>query len=165
MSSNTSTRFTNKNVAVTLEQPLGQALINANQWMSASLLHLMKAMGHDDLTGTHLTFFCHLNCGITHASELARRMGISRQAVYKVTQELQRLGALELKEDPKDKRQKTICMTDLGERVALDARSAMEEVEAHLRIVVGARRFENLAQILRLDWGPYIGSEEGEVDE
>lgn len=160
----TSTKFTNNKVAATLEQPLGQALISANQWMSASLLHLMKAIGHDDLTGTHLTFFCHLNCGVTHASEVARRMGISRQAVYKVTQELQRLGALELKEDPDDKRQKTICMTHLGKRVALDARAAMEEVEAHLRTVVGAKRFESLAQILRLNWGPYLGSD-AEADE
>ncbi len=160
----TSTRFTNEKSATTQEQPLGQALISANQWMSASLLHLMKAMGHDDLTGTHLTFFCHLNCGVTHASEVARRMGISRQAVYKVTQELQRMGALELKEDPDDRRQKTICMTSRGERMALDARAAMAEVEAHLRIVVGAKRFESMAQILRFDWGPYLGSE-SEVEE
>ncbi len=154
-----STKFTIKEATAALEQPLGQALISANQWMSAGLLHLMKAKGHNDLTGAHLTFFCHLNCGVTHASEVARRMGISRQAVYKVTQELQRMGALELKEDRDDKRQKTICMTERGERVALDARAAMAAAEAHLRSVVGAKRFESMAQILRLDWGPCLGSD------
>ncbi len=158
-----SIKFTNEAGVAPLEQPLGQALINANQWMSASLLHLIKAKGHKELTGAHLTFFCHLNCGVTHASEVARRMGISRQAVYKVTQELQRIGALELKEDPDDKRQKTIYMTELGERIALDVRAAMEEVESHLRSVVGEKRFAGMARILRLDWGPCLGLEaEGE---
>lgn len=159
-----STRLTIKDVEAPLEQPLGQALISANQWMSSSLLHLMKAKGHDKLTGAHLTFFCHLNCGVTHASEVARRMGISRQAVYKITRELQRIGALELREDPEDKRQKTIFMTDLGERVALDTRAAMAEVEAHLRDVVGPKRFESMAEILRLDRGPNLGAEIGEAE-
>ncbi|GEQ98996.1 hypothetical protein JCM17844_26330 [Iodidimonas gelatinilytica] len=159
-----STRLTIKDVEAPLQQPLGQALISANQWMSSSLLHLMKAKGHDKLTGAHLTFFCHLNCGVTHASEVARRMGISRQAVYKITRELQRIGALELREDPDDKRQKTIIMTDLGERVALDTRVSMAEVEAHLREVVGLRRFESMAQILRLEWGPQLGAETGEAE-
>lgn len=152
-----STKFT-KSITVPAEEPLGQALINANQWLAASLLHLMEARGHRDLTSAHLTFFCHLNCGVTQASEVARRMGISRQAVYKFTQELQRLGALELQEDPDNKRRKTICMTDLGERIALDARAAMDEVEQHLRDVVGVENFESMAAILRLNWGPYLGS-------
>lgn len=156
-----STRFTINSPPATQELPLGQALISANQWMSASLLHLMEARGHRDLTGAHLTFFCHLNCGVTHASEVARRMGISRQAVYKVTQELQRMGALELREDRGDKRQKTICMTELGERIALDARSAMDEVEAHLKRELGAGSFDRMAGVLRLDWGPSLGSEGG----
>lgn len=49
--------------------------------------------------------------------------------------------------------------------MALDARAAMEEVEAHLQTVVGTKRFQSMAQIPRLDWGPYLGSEEGEVEE
>ncbi len=154
-----STKLTVKDADAPLEQPLGQALISANQWMSSSLLHLMSAKGHVKLTGAHLTFYCHLNCGVTHASEVARRMGISRQAVYKITRELQRIGALELQEDPDDKRQKTICMTELGERVALDARAAMAEVEVHLQDIVGPKQFESLVHILRLDWGPDLGAE------
>ena len=153
-----STTFTDNIAADAANIPLGQALISANQWVSASLLHVMRARNHDDLTSAHLTFFCHLNCGATSASEVARRMGITRQAVYKVTQELQRIGALELIEDPTDKRQKIIHMTKHGERIAMDAVAAMEEVEAHLRNAIGQKRFESLAQIMRLDWGAPLSS-------
>jgi DNA-binding MarR family transcriptional regulator len=153
-----STQFTNESAGAGPEIPLGQALISANQWMSTSLLNLMRKRGHRDLSSAHLTFFCHLNCGITQASEVARRMGISRQAVYKVTRELQRMGALELREDPDDRRQKIICMTKLGERIALDARATLEEVEAHLKKKIGAQRFHSLREVLRQDWGPQVGA-------
>lgn len=52
-------------------------------------------------------------------------MGITRQAVYKVTKELQRMDILRLEEDPSDRRQKIICMTPLGETIALDARASL----------------------------------------
>jgi len=158
-----STKFTIDNTVGLNDEPLGQALINASQWLGESLLSLMAEQGHSDLTNAHLTFFCHLNCGVTQASEVARRMGISRQAVYKVTQELQRLGALELQEDPENKRRKIICMTDLGERIALDARVALEEVEQHLKETIGTKNFEAMAEILRLDWGPHIGASKEET--
>ena len=95
-----STKFTKLDDQENVEQSLGQAMINANQWISSSLLNLMRMRGHSNLTGAHLTFFSSLNCGLTHASEVARRMGITRQAVYKVTKELQRMDILRLEEDP-----------------------------------------------------------------
>ena len=120
-----STKFTKLDNQENVEQSLGQAMINANQWISSSLLNLVRMRGHSNLTGAHLTFFSSLNCGLTHASEVARRMGITRQAVYKVTKELQRMDILRLEEDPSDRRQKIICITPLGETIALDARASL----------------------------------------
>ncbi len=153
-----STKLTIKSAAAAdIEQPLGQALINANQWLSSSLLHLMRKRGHTDLTGAHLTFFSNLNCGMTHASEVARRMAITRQAVYKITKELQRMDVLALEDDPVDRRQKIISMTKRGERIALDARASLEQIENHLTDKIGKRNFDALLAILRKDWGPVLG--------
>jgi len=143
-------------------QPLGQALIQAHQWLSASLLNLMHERGHRELTRTHLTFFNSLNCGMTHASDVARRMGITRQAVYKVTKELQKLGILELVDDPEDGRQKIISMTKRGERIALDARECLDLIEAQLAGQIGRRNLEILKTVLAKDWGPVI---EGDCSE
>lgn len=137
-------------------QPLGQALIHAHQWLSASLLNLMHERGHTELTSAHLTFFNSLNCGMTHASEVARRLGITRQAVYKITKGLQQIGALELKEDPDDGRQKVIAMTKHGERIALDARDCLSLVEHHLSRQIGPGKLETLRASLAMDWGPAL---------
>jgi DNA-binding MarR family transcriptional regulator len=118
----------------------------------------MRARGHGDLTGAHLAFFAFLECGLTHASDVARRMGISRQAVYKVTRDLQRLGVLTLEEDPRDRRQKVIRMTARGEQVALDARASLVEIELRLEERLGADALAALREALLLDWGPAFGA-------
>ena len=151
-----STGFTIKEDKQFAELPLGQTLINAHQWFSSSLLQLMHSRGHKDITAAHLTFFCSLNCGMTHASEVARRMGITRQAVYKTTKELQRLGVLELLDDPADGRQKVISMTSQGERIARDARDCLDLVEGQLIRRIGNQNFNALRHILQQDWGPSI---------
>ena len=155
-----STKFTIKSSASPLDQPLGQSLIQAHQWLSGSLLNLMHQRGHTDLTSAHLTFFNSLNCGMTHASEVARRMGISRQAVYKTTKGLQKLGALQLIEDPEDGRQKVISMTQRGERIALDARACLDVVEEQLAKKIGQKKLELLRSALMADWGPELQDEE-----
>ncbi|MEQ8801686.1 MAG: MarR family winged helix-turn-helix transcriptional regulator [Haliea sp.] len=133
--------------------------MTADQWLSSSLLHLMRARGHKDLTGAHLAFFAFLECGLTHASDVARRMGISRQAVYKVTRDLERIGVLRLEEDPTDRRQKLILMTARGDRVALDARASLAEIEARIEERIGPVRLDQLRGALARDWGAVLGLE------
>lgn len=117
------------------------------------MLELMHDRGHTELSTAHIAFYCNLNCGMSHASEVARRMGITRQAVYKTTRELQRLGALTLSMDPSDRRQKIITMTPLGEQIALDARECMAQIESHLRSRIGRENVELLYDVLSTDWG------------
>ena len=85
-------------------------------------------------------------------------MGITRQAVYKTTKELQRIGVLELLDDQADGRQKVISMTPQGERIAIDARECLDLVEAQLVQRIGKQNFDALRQILKQDWGPSIAS-------
>lgn len=134
-------------------QPLALALVDANHWMSTSVLNLMHARGHTELTTSHLLFFYSLDCGLTHASAVARRMGSTRQAVYKTTKELQRLSILELLPAPDNKRQKVISMTPRGERVALDARECVASIEKHLAKQLGETVMRQMLDALGADWG------------
>lgn len=135
------------------KQPLALALVDANHWMSSSVLNLMHARGHTELTISHLLFFYSLDCGLTHASAVARRMGSTRQAVYKTTKELQRVGILELIPAPDNKRQKVISMTPSGERVALDARECVAVIEEHLAKRLGKTVACQMLDALSADWG------------
>ena len=148
-----STKFTNNVSAQTLNTPLVQLFADANYWVLGNLIRLMEEKGHALLTAKDLMFFSHLDCGVTQASAVARRMGITRQAVYKSTKHLQIIGALELVADPNDQRQKIINMTPMGERIALDARACLAEIEAHLRDKIGGPSFNQLKATLAKDWG------------
>lgn len=146
------------------EAPLGQRLLNAQQWTFASLLNLMGSRGHKNLTTAHLMFLANLDCGSTHASLVARRMGVSRQAVYRSTRELQAQGALTLADDPIRRNQKVIQMTQLGAVIALDARACMAEVEATIKQRIGEQDFEKLYSILKRDWGDIVPASIERVD-
>lgn len=151
-----STSFTNKPAPPAVPQQLGQLLMHGQQWVTTSLLRLMAAR-HDRLTAAHLMFLNNLDCGVTHASEVARRMGVSRQAVYRTTRELQALGILELEVDPRCKTQKIIRMTPHGQQVVSDARACLDEVDAALTQRLGERDLRELAIVLARDWGPPLG--------
>lgn len=139
---------------------LGQLLLNAQQWTFQGVLHLMAERGHADITVAHLMFLANLDCGVTHASLVARRMGVSRQAVYRTTRELQSLDVLTLEADEQRRNQKIIRMTPRGVKVVSDARACLDIVEATIRERIGECDFDRLTQILRRDWGPVVGRDE-----
>jgi len=148
-----STTFTTGGPDLREALPLAQLLVNAQQWVNIAIVHRMAEKGHDRLTTAHLAFLANLECGVTHASAVARRMGVSRQAVYRTTRELQALDILQLIDDPERRNQKLIRMTPYGGQVALDARACNAEVEEVLRERLGVRDFERLLAILRKPWG------------
>lgn len=138
---------------------LGLLLMSGQQWVMTSLLRLMEERGHVNLNASHLTFLSNLDCGDTYASAVARRMGVSRQAVYRSTRELQRLNILKLETDETRKTQKIIRMTKLGQKIVMDARACLSKIETTLSERIGERALTTLAANLSKDWGPPLGGE------
>lgn len=133
---------------------LGQLLLNAQQWTFQGVLHLMATRGHAEFTVAHLMFLANLDCGVTHAASVARRLGVTRQAVYRTTRELQELDVLALESDPQRRNQKIIRMTPRGVEVVSVARDCLDAVEATIRDRIGRRDFDQLALILSRIGGP-----------
>jgi DNA-binding MarR family transcriptional regulator len=137
---------------------LGQLLLNAQQWTFQGVLNLMAERGYAEFTVAHLMFLAKLDCGVTHAALVARRLGVTRQAVYRTTRELQELDVLALESDSQRRNQKVIRMTPRGLKVVAVARACLDEVEAAIRERIGHRDFDRLASVLGRDWGPVIGA-------
>lgn len=153
-----STRFTMVDDLPSQARPqLGLLLLGGHQWVMTSLLRLMAERGHAELTAAHLMFLSNLDCGVTYASEVARRMGVTRQAVYRSTRELQRAKILKLETDVDRKTQKIIRMTQHGQKVVLDARSCLEAIEVALGERIGMRDLDRLTSILGKNWGRPLG--------
>ena len=136
-----------------VQKPLGLLLVDADQWMGQQVMILMAARGHK-LSASEFGFLANLDCGETHASSVARRMGISRQAVYRTTRALQDQGLLKLLDDPERGNQKIVSMTDQGKAFVTAARECLAEAEAELARRIGDDHVAALKAALSAPWGP-----------
>lgn len=74
-------------------------------------------------------------------SKLVMRMGLSKQAVQQLLDELVLEGIVERKADPDDKRGKLIVLTQKGLRVVHDADRIKKRIERDYERLLGTRKF------------------------
>jgi DNA-binding MarR family transcriptional regulator len=135
---------------------LGQLLLRAFRWFDESLLAALHAAGWPELTRAHSLIFAHLDPRGTRTAELARRAGISRQAVHQTVQELQRLGLVRLAPDPTNRSAKLVVPTDRGRASIRVATATLANLEGELAQRLGRDQVQALRQALEADWGPTI---------
>jgi DNA-binding MarR family transcriptional regulator len=138
---------------------LGLLLQQSTRWYTDSLLSLLGEKGYRDLREPHLNLLANLECGSTYASAVAAQMGLSRQAIYRTTRELQDMGFLALQEDEQRRNQKVIVMTTPGMTLVNDARAALASIETTLATRVGAQDFATLRRALEAGWGEVLGTD------
>jgi DNA-binding MarR family transcriptional regulator len=115
------------------------------------LVGQLKKDGFDLVTPRHLLFLGELDCGTNHAAELARKLGVTRQAIHKSVAELERHGWLESGAHPLLGNQKTIVFTHEGERMMAAARTHFAALDVILLDRIGAEPLATLESALALD--------------
>lgn len=131
---------------------------NATRWIYQSVLRNLHVRGYDALTEPQLSFLASLDCGATQASKVAERLGITRQAVYRTTTDLQNQGFLTLETDSVRRNQKQILMTKAGLKLVDDARDALGVAEAEFACRTGLKSIEELRDRLDVDLGDPLQS-------
>ena len=106
-------------LSVKMEKRIGRALLQS----SGALLPFI------DLEGTR-------------SVELARRMGISKQAVGKLVKELEALGFLNRAPDGADGRAFLVSFTEAGVDYLLDMHKAISQIEREYEAMVGAGQMQ-----------------------
>lgn len=147
-----STTFTKTSKKTAPPTPLNVLFQQAARWFTISVLNLLEEKGYPDLTEPHLNLIANLECGSTYASAVATQMGVSRQAIYRTTRELQKMGILQLVEDPNRRNQKIIEMSEQGMVLAIDAREVIEVIEKELATRIGAGNLDVLRRSLEKNW-------------
>jgi DNA-binding MarR family transcriptional regulator len=140
---------------------LGQLLLRAFRWFDESLIAALHAAGWPELTRAHSLVFAQLDPVGTRTAEIARRAGISRQAVHQTVQELQRLGLVRLVPDPTNRSAKLVVPTDRGRDSIGVAKTTLAKLEGELAQRLGRDQIQALRQALEADWGPTIDSSPG----
>lgn len=116
--------------------------------ITAWLVERLSEEGFGQLTGAHLGFLGALDCGPNHAANLARGLGVSRQAVHKTVRELERLGWLSTEPDETLGNQRVIRFTVEGERMMALARQHLAELDQLLLAEFGEDKLNQLACLL-----------------
>src|SRR6266498_5700116 len=110
---NSSSGFTNKRGEA---EPFGLPLIGALlriPWEAVQrhMLERLHERGFDDFDAAYINVFQYSGPQGTRPSELAARLGISKQALNYLLGELERLGYIERRPDPDDLRSKRVALT------------------------------------------------------
>ncbi len=112
------------------------------------MLERLHEHGFDDLEAAHLNVLQYPGPQGLRPSELAARLRISKQALNYLLRELERLGYLERRADPDDRRSKRIVLTERGRDTIPVIREAVADVEHEWERDLGSRRFAQLRSLL-----------------
>jgi DNA-binding MarR family transcriptional regulator len=149
MTNQKSSRFTQSYPEQALGPPMIGALLRIPwEQVRRRMLDRLHEHGFDDLEAPHLNLMLYPGPEGARPSELAAQRGISKQAVNYLLGELERLGYLERKTDPHDRRSKRVTLTRRGEQAGHTIRDAVREIERDWEAQLGAERFAELRNLL-----------------
>ncbi|MHA7602661.1 MarR family winged helix-turn-helix transcriptional regulator [Alicycliphilus sp. T452] len=86
----------------------------------------------------------------TRSADLARRVGISKQAVAKSVKEMEEAGLVTRTGDKADGRAFLVSFTELGMQYLLDIHAAITAIEKEYELLLGAQRMQSLREILAM---------------
>ena len=135
------------------EKPFGPPLIGALlrvPWEAVRrrMLERLHEHGFDDFDAAYLAVFQYPGPQGARPSELAARLGMSKQALNYLLGELERLRYLERRPDPDDLRSKRIALTPRGASAIDVIRDAVGELEVAWTQQLGPERFAELHGLL-----------------
>ncbi|MFF4590290.1 MarR family winged helix-turn-helix transcriptional regulator [Streptomyces sp. NPDC001388] len=132
---------------------LPQLLGDARRWFEEGLLAALEERRSEQVSMTQLQLFAVLDDQGTTVSELARRMGVTRQTAHQAAHSLVADGLLEQVPHPGSARQKLIRRTAAGRRAHEEATAMLEELERVLASRIGPDGVLALREILEKPWG------------
>jgi DNA-binding MarR family transcriptional regulator len=112
-------------------------LTAASRGVADRLIDAMRRAGLDEVRSNHGFVIRALGDGSLTLTELAARLGVSKQAAQKVVDDMERRRLLERVPSSTDRRAKGIRLTSRGHKVRRTAFATSEQLEAELRIDLG----------------------------
>lgn len=132
---------------------LARLLLDRFRWFDQALLAALNEGLGLELTSAQSLLFADLPFDGARQADLARRLGVSRQAVNELVRGLERQRLVEIVADPEDGRSKLVRPTSRGKESIAMALETFAGLEQELRARIGALRFDQLRRALDAEWG------------
>lgn len=127
----------------------------------------LREQGHPDVRPVHGFAMQAIGIGGATASEVGRRLGVSKQAAGKTIEQLERLGYVARTADEHDGRRKLVVLTESGIDMLGRSAEIFDELRARWERTLGAERLtaleDDLAKVVgahayRLDAQAWFGT-------
>lgn len=119
-------------------------LFNAYSVCRDYVLAELSGRGYPDVNMSHAVLLRQIDFLGTSLAELARRAGVSRQAMTKLARQLERLRYVRVESDAADRRIRVVRLTEHGLAMAAACIQAYEALERRFERVVGRSRIDAL---------------------
>jgi DNA-binding MarR family transcriptional regulator len=130
-----------------------KALLQEKIWLLDNRLQQKRMVSaYKGLTEAEVRILAAIRGEELTISELARRLGVSRQAVHKIISSLVQRKLLKLQSIDGNARDKRIVFTSIGEAMKKEAANILHELEQEVESVLGSRQFQLLKSILNKPW-------------
>ncbi len=132
------------------------ALFQRFCWLDEGLQARLHDHGWPDVNRPQSMVMTNIVSGIVRPSDIARNLGVSRQAIHSTINQMVGLGIVQLDVDPADRRHMVVSLTELGARMRKDAQRSMDALTAQIADRLGQDKFDALLAALDADWGDNI---------
>ncbi len=136
------------------DKSLMRGLLHGFYWFDEGLQKSLAASGWPAISRTQSMIMIHLSDGTTRPSDLARAIGVSRQAIQRTLMEMEHDGFIHLVPDPEDGRAKIVELSKDGRGIYTTALRAIALMEAELKRRFGKKTIDELRQLLYADITP-----------
>ncbi len=111
---------------------------------------LRRGTPYENVRASDIRVFVQAAAGSGSISGIARRLGISRQAVHMSAQRLKELGVLEMMATQSSRRDMSLALTEQGRSAMRLAGEQIRNLEAEISDVLGRDGLETLRKTLRV---------------
>lgn len=129
---------------------VGQLLLKCARLLDEQAVAQVNAEGglRTQLRPAHTRLFPHIDQEGSRPSDIARSVGITKQAVQQLVDDLVGLQVVEVVPDPKDGRARLVRFTSQGQVAIAHGLGVLGELEEELAREIGKARMKELAAIL-----------------
>jgi DNA-binding MarR family transcriptional regulator len=129
----------------------------ARQLDELALERIAHKPGRPRLRRSHMSLFPHIDLEGTRVTELAERLGVTKQAASQLVDDLEAFGVVARVADPVDARARRVVFTKLGREGFFEGLAVLQGLEQELAAAIGERSMQQLRRTLIAVLGQLAG--------
>jgi DNA-binding MarR family transcriptional regulator len=125
-----------------------QLLFKAARLLNERAIDQIRERTKRPVRSAHTSLLPHVDLEGTRLTDLAKRLGVTKQAAAQLVDELESMGMLERVPDPADARAKLVRFSKRGRQGILEGLGVLRELEDEVRDLVGNEKAQTFHEVL-----------------